>query len=153
MINQKPETTLPAVGETLHRLLHAYKRAMREEYDAADIGLTVSHMRVLKGVAGLPDATAQAIADRMRQDKGRIARLLKDLADHGLIERCPHPQDNRSRQLVLTPAGRAMREHLAQIERRAGARLAADLPAEDLQRFTQLAETMITNLEQPGECR
>ena len=30
------------IGETLHRLLHAYKRAMRDGYTTAGIELTVS---------------------------------------------------------------------------------------------------------------
>ncbi|GAB3673947.1 MarR family winged helix-turn-helix transcriptional regulator [Salinisphaera aquimarina] len=140
--------TTPAIGETLHRLLHAYKRAMREEYDAADIGLTVSHIRVLKGIAGLREGTAQTIANRMRQDKGRIARLIKDLADEGFIARRPHPTDSRSQQLALTPAGREIRQRIAMIEARAGARMADGLLEADIHRFIELAESMIANLEQ-----
>jgi len=147
VINQLFMNTTPVIGETLHRLLHAYKRAMREEYDAADIDLTVSHIRVLKGIAGLREGTAQNIADRMRQDKGRIARLIKDLADEGLIERRPHPTDSRSQQLALTPTGRDMRQRIATIEARAGARMAEGLPEADIHRFIELAEAMIANLE------
>lgn len=141
----------PVIGETLHRLLHAYKRAMRDGYAEADIGLTVSHIRVLKGIASLGDGTAQNLADRMRQDKGRVARLIKDLAAEGLIARTPHPNDSRSRQIALTAAGREMRQRIAAIEARAGARMADGLSADDLNHFTALAESMIANLEQPTE--
>lgn len=140
-------TALP-IGESLHRLLHAYKRAMREEYEAADIGLTVSHARVLKGVAGSENGTAQRIADRMRQNKGRIARLIKDLVDEGLVARRPHPDDSRSQQLTLTEAGRDMRARIAAIEAQAAARMADGLPERDVLRFIDLAEAMIANLEQ-----
>lgn len=140
--------TASPIGESLHRLLHAYKRAMREEYEAADIGLTVSHARVLKGIDRLEDGTAQHIADRMRQNKGRIARLIKDLVGQGLVERRPHPDDSRSQQLSLTQTGHDMRARIAAIEAQAAARMAGGLPADDVHRFIDLADTMIANLEQ-----
>lgn len=138
-------------GETLHRLLHAYKRAMRDGYAAADIDLTVSQIRVLKGIARQNQGTAQNIADRMRQDKGRIAKLIKSLVADGLVARQPHPDDSRSQQLVLTAAGQELAAQIATVEARAGARMAGSLSAADLARFTDLAEAMIANLEQPGD--
>ncbi|MGN8159817.1 MarR family winged helix-turn-helix transcriptional regulator [Salinisphaera sp. SWV1] len=134
-------------GETLHRLLHAYKRAMRDGYAAADIDLTVGEIRVLKGIARSRHGTARHIAERMRQDKGRIARLIKGLVTAGLVVRQPHPDDNRSQQLELTDAGRELAARIASVEARAGARMAGGLSDTDLARFTDLAEAMITNLE------
>lgn len=139
------------VGETLHGLMHAYKRALREGYTEAHIGLSVSQIRVLKGVARLQNGTAQNIADRMRQDKGRIARLIKSLAADGLIIREPHPEDSRSRWLRLSGKGQELMDYIAVVEARAGARMAHGLSQADMQRFTELAEFMITNLEQPKE--
>lgn len=137
----------PAVGETLHRLLHAYKRAMREGYSAADLEWSVSHIRVLKGIARQADASAQHIAERMRQDKGRIARLIKDLERDGLVERHPHPDDSRRRQLRLTANGRAITGKIATVEAQAGARMATGLTGTDIHHFIELAETMIANLD------
>ncbi|MGB7756088.1 MAG: MarR family winged helix-turn-helix transcriptional regulator [Salinisphaera sp.] len=134
-------------GETLHRLLHAYKRAMREGYAAADIALTIGEIRVLKGIAHHRHGTAQHIADRMRQDKGRIARLIKRLVADGLVVRQPHPDDSRSQQLELTEPGQELANRIAAVEARAGARMAGGLSAADLARFTELAEAMIANLE------
>ncbi len=134
-------------GETLHRLLHAYKRAMREGYAAADIALTIGEIRVLKGIAHHRHGTAQHIADRMRQDKGRIARLIKRLVADGLVVRQPHPDDSRSQLLELTEPGQELADRIAAIEARAGARMAGGLSAADLARFTELAEAMIANLE------
>lgn len=139
--------TSPVVGETLHRLLHAYKRAMREGYRAADIDWTVSHIRVLKGIAQPKDASAQQIAARMRQDKGRIARLIKDLEGEGLVDRRPHPDDSRRRQLRLTPAGQTIAKRIAHVEAEAGARMAGGLSDAEIARFTALAESMIANLD------
>ena len=134
-------------GETLHRLLHAYKRAMRDGYAEAGIERTVGEIRVLKGIARNRHGTAQHIADRMRQDKGRIARLIKRLVADGLVVRQPHPDDSRSQQLELTAAGRVLADRIATVEARAGTRMAGGLSEADLARFTELADTLIANLE------
>ena len=134
------------IGETLHRLLHAYKRALRDGYDAAGIELTVAQIRMIKGIARDPNASAQDIARRTRQDKGHIARLIRDLEGLALVTRRPHPQDSRYRQLLLTDAGRALAERIAEVEAEAGAGMAGQLSAHDIERFIDLAEAMITNL-------
>ncbi|ERJ20049.1 transcriptional regulator [Salinisphaera shabanensis T35B1] len=135
------------IGETLHRLLHAYKRAMRDGYTTAGIELTGAQIRMIKGIASDPDASAQAIAKRTRQDKGHIARLIKDLEGEDLITRRPHPSDSRYRQLKLTAAGHALATRIAEVEAEAGARMARHLPDPDIERFVELAEAMIANLE------
>src|SRR5690625_598105 len=146
-MSTKYTNSLP-IGETLHKLLHAYKHAMRQGYIEAGIELNVSQIRVLKGIARLHDGTAQNIADRMHQDKSRIARLIKDLAANGLVIREPHPVDQRSRQLRLTDKGRDLLDRIVGIDARAGARMAGGLPETDMQRFIDLAEAMMANLEQ-----
>ena len=135
------------IGETLHRLLHAYKRAMRDGYTTAGIELTVAQIRMIKGIARDPDASAQDIATRTRQDKGHIARLIKDLEGENLVMRRTHPSDSRYRQLQLTTAGRALAERIAEVEAEAGARMAGQLPANDIERFIDIAEAMIAHLE------
>ncbi|WP_158583470.1 MarR family winged helix-turn-helix transcriptional regulator [Salinisphaera sp. Q1T1-3] len=136
-------------GETLHHLMHAYKRALRDGYAEAGIALTVSQIRVLKSIAGLEQATAGAVGTRMRQDKGRITRLLQSLRAEGLVTDAPNPKDSRSRHLRLTAEGRALRQRIAGIEEAAGDRMAAGLSSETLAIFTQAADAMIANLE-PG---
>jgi MarR family transcriptional regulator for hemolysin len=41
-----------------------------------------------------------------------LTRLLDKLADSGLIERRPDPDDRRAKRLFLTPAARPLLEHL-----------------------------------------
>lgn len=102
---------------------------------------------MLKGIARNRHGTAQHIADGMRQDKGRIVRLIKGLMNDGLVARHPHPDDSRSQLLELTEAGHERADRIAAVEARAGARMAGGLSAADLARFTELAEAMIANLE------
>lgn len=138
----------PAIGDALHRLLHAYKRAMRESHAESGIELPIMHIRALKGIARVPNCTAQTIADRMRRDKAQIARAIKDLIADSLIQRHPHPDDQRSQCLRLTPTGQALVERIARNEIQAGLRMAEGLSDAQMQDFVRLAEAMSVNLEQ-----
>ena len=141
----------PSLGESLHRLLHAYKRVLQDGIARAGIPLTVGQIRVLKGITDLPTCTAQAIASGMQQDKGQIARLVKELEARELVTRSPDPEDSRRLVLEATPSGRAMRERLAAVEVEAGAAMAAGLDADQVATFVRLAELMTCNLQNSEE--
>jgi DNA-binding MarR family transcriptional regulator len=53
------------------------------------------------------------LAVRLKCDPSNITGLVDRLEARGLVERQPHPADRRVRYLVLTSAGRAMRDRLA----------------------------------------
>jgi DNA-binding MarR family transcriptional regulator len=143
-----PEVTDTKIGETLHRLLHAYRRALREAYEQGGIALTVVHIRALKSVAGLEDCTAQAIALHTQLDKAQITRALNDLCAEGLIEKQSHPSDGRSSVLALTPPGRALARKIRKLESQAGAQMARGLGARELTDFVRLADRMLDNLSE-----
>ncbi|WP_417812272.1 MarR family winged helix-turn-helix transcriptional regulator [Thalassospira alkalitolerans] len=144
-INTHVNTHVP--GETLHRLIHAYKRAMREGLAAADMPLPVSHMRTLKWIAKTPGVTAQYIAAATGQDKGRITRLIKELEDKNLIERRPHPEDRRSQTLHLTREGDALVDNFKTVETKVRTRMAGNLSQSQIQDFNRVASLMADNLE------
>jgi DNA-binding MarR family transcriptional regulator len=54
-----------------------------------------------------PAPTQIALAEQMGYDKTRLIVILDQLADEGLIERTPDPEDRRARIVQLTAAGRA----------------------------------------------
>lgn len=131
----------------MHRLLHAYKRAMREAYLAADIQLPIANVRVLKSVGYLPACTVQAVADRMRRDKSQITRIVKELREAELVQARCDPEDGRSRILTPTAAGRRLLVSIAEAERNAGVRMVRGLPADAVEGFVRIAEAMVANLE------
>ncbi|MCA9618637.1 MAG: winged helix-turn-helix transcriptional regulator [Myxococcales bacterium] len=134
------------IGETLHRLLHAYKRALRQAYEQGQISLAVSHIRALESVASLEDCTAQAIVARTHLDKAQITRALNDLAAEGLIEKRENPGDRRSNLIVLSRAGRALVTKIRKLESQAGAQMAEGLGPDELADFVRLARRMLDNL-------
>ncbi|KGI77091.1 MarR family winged helix-turn-helix transcriptional regulator [Oleiagrimonas soli] len=139
--------TAPHPGDALHRLLHAYKRAMREAYRAAGIELPSSHLRAMKAICHLPQCTAQAIAERMQRDKSQITRMVQELCAEKLVKRTPDPLDGRRQILTPTASGKRLRERIAEAEREAGARMVRGLPRTSIEAFVRLAETMAANLD------
>ncbi|WP_353979239.1 MarR family winged helix-turn-helix transcriptional regulator [Salinicola endophyticus] len=136
-------------GDTLHRLLHAYKRALRRAYDDERLGLGVAQIRTLKAIRNLSPCSASAIAPRLRWDKAQLARLLSDLDRRELVCRRPAPDDGRRQQLTLSDAGRAMLARVDACEQRAHTRLAKGLSEAELTAFETLAQRLIDNLERP----
>ncbi|WP_110643081.1 MarR family transcriptional regulator [Salinicola sp. CPA57] len=134
------------VGEPLHQLMHAYKRALRQAYAEAELDLTVSHIRTLKAIRSQMPCTAQHIAHRTQRDKAQITRLLRDLLDAGIIAKSPHPDDRRSLILSLTAHGQAVMKQVDTCERQAHARLSSGMTQADLEAFLRLSRLMISNL-------
>lgn len=140
-------------GDALHHLLHAYKRAMREAYRAANINLPPSHVRVMKTVCHRRQCSAHDIAGRMRRDKSQITRVVNELCAAGLVSRHADPDDGRRQILMPTAAGRRLCEHIGEAEREAGARMLRGLPEASVAEFVQLAEAMAANLDAPEKQR
>ncbi|AZZ92445.1 MarR family transcriptional regulator [Hahella sp. KA22] len=143
-----PETS---VGESLHRLLHAYKRAMRQAYQEVNLTLAVSHIRSLKVINHAREkntiCTAQVIAERLQRDKAQITRVVKDLLEEGLIEKRDNPEDRRSQLLLLTQKGVDAYKTIKEVEALAGTRMAQGLNADEIREFVKLANAMAENLK------
>ncbi len=137
----------PRPGDALHRLVHAYKRAMREACRDAGIDLPPSHIRAMKAIRHLPQCTAHDIAVRLRRDKSQITRVVQELRAAGLVRQQPDPTDGRRRILVATKAADALYTRIARAEEAAGMRMVRGLPAASVTRFAHLAEAMAANLD------
>jgi len=78
-----------------------------------DVGLTESQANLLWLVP--PDAgpvPLKELAARLHCDPSNVTLLSAKLEERGLARRAQHPEDGRVRTLVLTPAGRKVRERL-----------------------------------------
>jgi DNA-binding MarR family transcriptional regulator len=70
-------------------------------------GLSMWAYVALTHLAKAPAPTQMALAEQMRYDKTRLIAILDELAEEGLIERAPDPEDRRARIVRLTATGRA----------------------------------------------
>lgn len=92
--------------ELVHQIAHRLKRGTHEAIASDESG--VSHMaaRALRFFAHHPDTTATDLVKHSGRDKGQIARLITELVDRGLLERC-EGADRRTHSLRVTAAGKA----------------------------------------------
>ncbi len=146
----------PSAGEVLHRLMHGYKRTLRNEHLKHGITLPVSHIRTLKVIQhfqGKTDTpcTAQLIVQTLERDKAQIARVIKELLAEHLIVRRNNPQDRRSHALSLTETGTEMLSRIFTAEAAAGSTMFTGLETEQVDTFIALTNQIIDNLSQHQE--
>ncbi|SFN97974.1 transcriptional regulator, TrmB /transcriptional regulator, MarR family [Pseudonocardia ammonioxydans] len=112
----RPARVAPlALDEQLCFALHSASRAMtgcyRPVLDA--IGLTYSQYAVLLVLWAEDSVPQRELGDRMFLDSGTLSPMLARLEKRGLITRARRPDDERTVQISLTEAGRALREQAA----------------------------------------
>ena len=72
-----------------------------------DSAFSLTEARVLYELAHRRDLTAGALARELGLDPGYLSRILRRLAQNGLLQRVAATADRRQRRLVLTDAGHA----------------------------------------------
>jgi MarR family transcriptional regulator for hemolysin len=100
--------------QTLGRLLFLAHRAVHDELDRRlhEHGASLWNWVLLREAANADGASQRELADLMRIEPPTLVRQLDKLADDGLVERKPDPDDRRVLRVVVTPAGR---KRLAQL--------------------------------------
>lgn len=114
------ERTDLVLDEQLCFALHAASRAMTGCYrpllDA--IGLTYSQYAVMLVLWERDSVTLGVLCQRLQLDTGTLSPLLKRLENEGLVTRRRRVEDERTVQITLTAAGRALRERAAAAQAR-----------------------------------
>ncbi len=75
----------------------------------ADLGLTYPQYLVMLVLWESPTRTVGELGSRLSLDSGTLSPLLKRLESAGLVQRMRAPSDERSVDVSLTDAGRALR--------------------------------------------
>jgi DNA-binding MarR family transcriptional regulator len=81
---------------------------------AAEAGLSLTQLFALQALTPGEPAPMSNLADALRCDASNVTGLVDRLAARGLVERRPAPHDRRIRHLVLTEAGNALRDRVAE---------------------------------------
>jgi MarR family transcriptional regulator for hemolysin len=89
------------------RLLRTYA-----DHRAAQYGMTRAQWAVLVRLDRAEGLNQSELAEMLDLQPITLTRLLDKLADSGLIERRPDPDDRRAKRLFLTPVARPLLEHL-----------------------------------------
>jgi MarR family transcriptional regulator, transcriptional regulator for hemolysin len=94
---------------TIGRLLFLGHRSVHDELDRrlSQHGASLWNWVLLKEAANAEGASQRELAQHMRIEPPTLVRHLDKLAEEGLVERRPDPDDRRVVRVVVTPAGRA----------------------------------------------
>lgn len=97
---------------------HAFSRAYRQFLDP--LGLTYPQYVALLVLWEQDGLTVKDIGERLFLDSGTLTPLLKRLENAGLIRRSRDKKDERQVRIVLTEAGRSLREKAKDIPQNVG---------------------------------
>lgn len=116
-------------------LARAGGRAIRDLNRALQpFGLRSRHYTVLLVAAESGGRSQRDLSALLGIDPSAVVAIVDDLAREGLVRRDPHPDDRRTRLVVVTDVGRARLEECLALSREVGAGLQAGLtPAEQTQ--------------------
>lgn len=92
------------------RLLRTYA-----DHEARRFGMTRAKWAVLARLDRFEGLKQAELAEMLDLQPISLTRLLDGLAENGLIERRPDPDDRRAKRLFLTPAGRPLLAQLTEL--------------------------------------
>jgi MarR family transcriptional regulator, organic hydroperoxide resistance regulator len=99
-----------------HRL-----QTLANEHSLATAGITAAQAGALFAIEQSPGTSQRSLADTLRQRESAVTGMVNRLAKAGLIERRRDDNDQRTRQLWLTPAGEdvltTVRAHTEELNR------------------------------------
>ena len=106
---------------------HAFTRFYKPRLDA--LGLTYPQYLVFLVLWERDGLTVKALGDKLFLDSGTITPLVKRLEARGLVQRQRDTADERMVRIMLTEAGRALREQALAIPLAVGTALGGDAAA------------------------
>lgn len=147
-----PETTVRTgaddFGSALGSLLRSYLGGARESIE--DVPGGPRGFQVLAIAAAGSCRNQASIAETLGLDRTVMTYLVDDLERAALVERRPDPADRRSRQVVLTDAGRATYDTAQATLGRVERQVLAALGDEDAEQFRTLLLRATATLPPPG---
>jgi MarR family transcriptional regulator for hemolysin len=123
------------------RLLRTFADQRARQY-----GMTRAQWAVLVRLDLSEGLKQSELAELLDLQPITLTRLLDRLAQNGLIERRPDPNDRRANRLFLTPAARPLLEHLATLGTEMMGTVLEGLDGKSLERLLRDLELMRENL-------
>lgn len=143
----KSDTRLTDSASALRLAVVRTARRLRQEAAGGGTELTPTAASALASVERHGPLTPSELAEIERVKRPTATRVLRVLAEAGLVDRVPDPNDGRSALVSVNSAGR---ERLRRLRGRKNAYLARrmrDLPDEDVETLERAAEILDALLE------
>lgn len=116
--------------------------------DTTPAGLGPLHMHALCLCQQQPGAPQQALVQALGRDKGQMARLIRDLEDHGLLTRSTDERDRRVWRLYLTPEGATRGAWFSALEAQVAQDLMGHLSADDSEVVVRVLQSVQAKLDE-----
>ncbi len=116
--------------------------------DTTLAGLGPLHMHALCLCQQQPGAPQQALVQALGRDKGQMARLIRDLEDHGLLTRSTDERDRRVWRLYLTPEGATRSAWFSALEAQVAQDLMGHLSPEDSEVVGRVLQSVQAKLDE-----
>ncbi len=135
---------------TIGRLLYLTHRTVHEELDRrlSQHGASLWNWVLLKEAAHAEGASQRELAQHMGIEPPTLVRQLDKLAEDGLVERRPDPDDRRVVRVVVTPAGLERLEELHAVVHELDAELRGILTKRDVEVLSRALPRINTYFEQ-----
>lgn len=123
-------------------------RLLRSDFDkfVSGINITRSQWSLIVMVARRPGATQRVIAEALEMSEASAGRLIDKLCSEGLLRREARDDDRRARSVYLTEAAEPLLAQVADIARKAEARVFRGFSDAELQALDGALEKLYTNL-------
>jgi len=135
---------------TIGRLLYLTHRTVHEELDRrlSQHGASLWNWVLLKEAAHAEGASQRELAQHMGIEPPTLVRHLDKLAQDGMVERRPDPDDRRVVRVVVTPAGFERLQELHAVVHELDAELRGILTKRDVEVLSRALPRINTYFEQ-----
>ena len=135
---------------TIGRLLYLTHRTVHDELDRrlSQHGASLWNWVLLKEAAHAEGASQRELAQHMGIEPPTLVRQLDKLAEDGLVERRPDPDDRRVVRVVVTPAGLERLQELHVVVHELDAELRGILTKRDVEVLSRALPRINTYFEQ-----
>lgn len=147
--NETPPTLL---GRTTYLMSRTGKTARsRLAERLADRGLRLRHMAVLAALVDFGPHVQRELASRLGIDRSDIVKIIDELGAAGLVDRARDLTDRRRVTVTVSPAGRALLDHIEADATAVQDEVLAPLNARERARLTALLARVHRHLQdEPG---
>ncbi|WP_310498428.1 MarR family transcriptional regulator [Sandarakinorhabdus sp.] len=136
------------MSDALGFLLSDCARLLRRRFDARarSIGVSRPQWRVLFALTRAEGVNQAMLADILEVETITVGRMVDRLADAGLVERRPDPDDRRMWRLFLTSHAQALLEDLRAVGEEVRAEMMQGINDDDAERLAGMLTLLRTNL-------
>ncbi|GAA4203817.1 hypothetical protein GCM10022252_62010 [Streptosporangium oxazolinicum] len=110
-----------------------------------EVGARGYHYRILAVLDEFGGASQAALGRRCNMDRSDVVATINELAERGLVERTPDPDDRRRNMVTLTAAGDRQLHRMERVLDKVQDDLLGPLAAEDRQTLTRLLTLLLTH--------